>query len=202
MDMERLAKQFAFIVEIDKVKSIYRRSFLIDRTRNENDAEHSWHLAMMALVLYEHANDKTIDLLRVLKMVLIHDIVEIDAGDTSPYDKVGLEDKHDREIAAANRIFGLLPDDQRAEMYEIWQEFEEKTTSESKFAHAIDRLAPLLLNYHTEGATWKNHGVTLDMVLALNSQIGHGAESLWEFAQDFIRDAVEKGYLPEQAPQK
>jgi putative hydrolase of HD superfamily len=120
----------------------------LDRTRHENDAEHSWHLAMMALILLEYANDKTIDLLRVLKMVLIHDLVEIDAGDTSAYDDKGQEEKYDRELAAANRLFGMLPEDQRNELFELWQEFEERKTSESLFAAALDRLSPLLLNYH------------------------------------------------------
>jgi putative hydrolases of HD superfamily len=198
MDMDRLRQQIEFIVEIDKLKSIYRRAFLIDRSRNENDAEHSWQLAMMALILFEHANDQSIDLLRVLKMVLIHDLVEIDAGDVSAYDEKGQTDKQVRELAAAHRIFGILPEGQCDELFELWQEFEEKETSASRFATAVDRLAPLLINYHTEGRTWKQHGITLDKVLTRNSEIGKGSESLWEFAQEFIRDAVQKGYLPKR----
>jgi putative hydrolase of HD superfamily len=198
VELERLKKQIEFIVEIDKLKSIYRRAVILDRSRHENDAEHSWHLAMMALILLEHANDKTIDLLRVLKMVLVHDLVEIDAGDTSAYDDKGQEEKYDREMAAANRLFGMLPEDQRNELFELWQEFEERKTSESQFAAALDRLSPLLLNYHTEGYTWKKHGITYDKVMSRNSHIGQGSENLWNFAQEFIRDAVEKGYLPER----
>lgn len=198
MDMERLKKQIEFIVEIDKLKSIYRRAVILDRSRNENDAEHSWHLAMMALILLEHANDKSIDLLHVLKMVLVHDLVEIDAGDVSAYDEEGQKEKQIRELAAAKRLLGMLPEDQRNELFELWQEFEERKTSESQFASAIDRLSPLLQNYYTEGYTWKKHGITLDKVISRNSQIGEGSENLWNFAQEIINDAVERGYLPEK----
>lgn len=194
--MERLSKQIEFIMEIDKLKSIYRRAVILDRSRNENDAEHSWHLAMMAVVLYEHANNKSLDLLRVIKMVLVHDVVEIDAGDTFAYDLEGHKEKYNKEFSAANRLFGILPIDQRDELFNLWIEFEERKTPESQFAAAIDRLAPLLLNYYTEGQTWKKHGVTSDIVMSRNSFIGEGSEDLWNFAQEFIQDAVEKGYLP------
>ncbi|MBL0385151.1 HD domain-containing protein [Tumebacillus sp. ITR2] len=196
MDMNRLKQQIGFLVEIDKLKSIYRRAVLVDRSRHENDAEHSWHLAMMALILHEHANDPGVDLLRVVKMVLIHDIVEIDAGDVSAYDLAGQQDKQVQELKAAHRLFGMLPEEQKTEMFELWQEFEERSTPSSQFAAALDRLAPLLHNYHTEGATWKEHGITLDMVMTRNAQIGQGSEALWQFAQELIRDAVEKEYLP------
>ncbi|WP_332457840.1 HD domain-containing protein [Tumebacillus avium] len=186
-----------FLVEIDKLKSIYRRAVLMNRSRNENDAEHSWHLAVMAMVLLEHANE-SVDVLRVLKMLLVHDIVEIDAGDVSAYDLAGQAGKQERELAAAKRIFGLLPEEQREELFELWVEFEERKSAEAQFAAALDRLAPLLHNYQTEGQTWKEHGITLDMVLARNSQIGQGSERLWAFAQEIIRESVEKGYLPEK----
>jgi putative hydrolase of HD superfamily len=196
MKLERLRQQMAFLVEIDKMKSIYRRSYLIDRSRNENDAEHSWHLAMMAMILHEHANDPSVDLVRVMKMVLLHDIVEIDAGDVALYDVEGQMAKQAKELDAAHRIYGLLPEEQRHEMFELWQEFERKETAESKFAHAVDRLSPLVLNYHTEGRTWQEHNVTLEMALKRNEEIRNGSEALWQFAQELLHDAVEKGYLP------
>nr|WP_198299615.1 HD domain-containing protein [Tumebacillus avium] len=197
MNLDRVRKQMDFLVEIDKLKSIYRRAVLMNRSRNENDAEHSWHLAVMAMVLLEHANE-SVDVLRVLKMLLVHDIVEIDAGDVSAYDLAGQAGKQERELAAAKRIFGLLPEEQREELFELWVEFEERKSAEAQFAAALDRLAPLLHNYQTEGQTWKEHGITLDMVLARNSQIGQGSERLWAFAQEIIRESVEKGYLPEK----
>lgn len=195
MNLERVRKQMEFLVEIDKLKSIYRRAVLMNRSRNENDAEHSWHLAVMAMVLLEHANE-SVDVLRVLKMLLVHDIVEIDAGDVSAYDVAGQADKQERELAAAKRIFGLLPEEQREELFELWLEFEERESAEAQFAAALDRLAPLLHNYQTEGQTWKEHGITLDMVMARNSQIAQGSETLWAYAQEIIRESVEKGYLP------
>ncbi|MFD0712733.1 HD domain-containing protein [Paenibacillus sp. GCM10027626] len=198
MNLERLQQQIAFIMEIDKMKSIYRKSIITDRSRQENDAEHSWHLAMMAVVLLEHANAKSIDPLRVIKMVLVHDLVEIDAGDTFAYDDAGHEDKYDRELAAAERIFGILPEEQGCELMELWQEFEARATPESQFAAAIDRLAPMLLNYYTEGHSWKEYGITSDQVIARNRHIGNGSEALWQYAQTFIEDAVQKGFLAEK----
>ncbi|WP_409342955.1 HD domain-containing protein [Paenibacillus sp. MBLB4367] len=195
MTNERLLSQLSFIVEIDKLKTILRKSLIMDGSRLENDAEHTWHLAMMALILNEHANDKSLDILRVLKMLLIHDIVEIDAGDTFAYDVKGNEDKAERENAAAERIFGLLPADQKAECLLLWQEFEVRQTSEAKYAAALDRLQPLLHNYHTQGYSWKKHGITSDMVLARNKHIASGSEELWAFAQELIQSAVAKGYL-------
>ena len=197
MNSHRLLRQIEFIVEIDKLKSIYRRSFIMDATRNENDAEHSWHLSVMALLLLEHADEKDIDLLRVLKMLIIHDLVEIDAGDTFAYDEKGHEDKHERECTAANRIFGILPEDQKEEFMTLWEEFEKRETKESRFASAVDRLQPILHNYYTEGRAWKQHDVTSDKVLMRNKTIGFASESLWKFAEDLIKSAVEKGYLKE-----
>jgi len=152
----------------------------------------------MAVVLLEHANTKVIDPLRVIKMLLIHDLVEIDAGDTFDYDDVGHEDKYERELAAAERIFGLLPDDQSVELLTLWKEFEERETAEAKFAAALDRLAPMLLNYHTGGKSWNDHGITSDQVLQRNRHINDGSTDLWEYAKSFIADAVQQGILIEK----
>ena len=158
MNIERLERQIAFILEIDKLKSVLRRSYLLNEERHENSAEHSWHLSVMALVLAEHANAE-INQLRVLKMLLVHDIVEIDSGDTYVYDAAGNDTKAEREQEAARRIFGLLPGDQQLEITQLWQEFEARETPEAQFAAALDRLMPLLHNYHTEGRSWREHGI-------------------------------------------
>jgi putative hydrolases of HD superfamily len=194
MEEQRLIDQIHFIVEIDKLKTIFRQSFITDKSRHENDAEHSWHFAVMAILLKEYANEE-IDILRVLKMILIHDLVEIDAGDTFLYDDIGNSDKEERELKAAERIFGLLPVDQREEYYSLWREFEDKNTPESKYAGALDRLHPLLQNYYTGGLSWKKHNLTSDLVLEKNRQIEKGSKELWEFAKGLILDAVKKGYL-------
>ncbi|WP_442598587.1 HD domain-containing protein [Neobacillus sp. D3-1R] len=195
MNNQRLLDQIQFIVEIDKLKSIFRQSFIMDKSRNENDAEHTWHLSVMAIILLEHANDAHLDILKVLKMILIHDLVEIDAGDTFLYDEQGYMDKEERELKAAKRLFGLLPADQQEEYFSLWREFETKETPEARFAGALDRLHPLLHNYYTEGHTWKKHGLTSDRVLDKNKQIEWGSKELWKFAEDLIHDAVRKGYL-------
>ncbi len=191
----RLAAQIRFIVEIDKIKNVFRRTYLMDHSRYENDAEHSWHLAVMAMLLNEYAAEQGIDILKVIKMVLIHDIVEIDAGDTFCYDEVGHEDKAEREQAAADRIFAILPADQAAELRALWDEFEARQTPEARFAAALDRLQPLLHNYNTDGAAWREHGITVDRVIDRNRHMAEGAPELWEYAASFIRDAVEKGFL-------
>jgi putative hydrolase of HD superfamily len=193
--VERLKKQIDFLMEVDKLKLILRRTLVIDKSRYENTAEHSWHLAMFAMLLCEHANEPDLNVMRVIRMVLIHDIVEIDAGDTFAYDVVGHEDKEEREEAAAIRIFGMLPEDQQEEFSELWEEFEERETSESLFANALDRLHPLLHNYYTEGAAWKAHGITSSQVLERIAHIAEGSEILWEFAEELIRSSVAKGYL-------
>ena len=190
----RLDQQIGFILELDTLKSVLRRSYLLNNTRRENSAEHSWHLSAMALVLAEHAN-ADIDQLRVLKMLLVHDIVEIDSGDTYIYDAAGNDTKAVREQEAAQRIFGLLPDDQKLELTQLWQEFEARETPEAKFAAALDRLMPLLHNYHTEGRSWREHGITKQQVLNLNRHIADGSQSLWEYAEALIGDAAAKGYL-------
>ncbi len=193
--MKRLEQQFQFIVEIDKLKSVLRRTYLVNDSRRENTAEHSWHLTVMAVLLTEHANEQ-IDLLRVLKMLIVHDIVEIDADDTFCYDDVGALTKADREIRAADRIFNLLPEDQARELRNLWEEFEQRVTNEAKFAASLDRLIPLLHNYHTEGKSWREHGITSTQVMKRNLHIGEGSDSLWEFAQTLINEAVERKHLP------
>ena len=191
----RLAKQVEFIVEIDKLKQVVRRTWLTDQSRQENDAEHSWHLGVMAILLLEHAQQPRLDLLRVLKMVLIHDLVEIDAGDTFAYDDAGALDKAERESAAADRVFGLLPADQAAELRTLWEEFEARQTPEAKYAAALDRFQPMLHNYRTQGKAWQEHGITADQVIARNQHIAEGSPALWEYAREFVADAVAKGYL-------
>lgn len=194
MTPENLVKQINFIKEIDKVKYIQRKTKLFNSDRNENDAEHSWHLALMAIVLLEHSNT-SVDLLKVLKMVLIHDIVEIDAGDTFIYDTVKNHSNTDEERLAANRIFGLLPAEQAAEMIAIWEEFEAGETSEAKFARAMDRLEPLLQNTSNNGGTWKEFDVHFDKVHQKKSVIKDGSTSIWDFAEQLIHESVEKGIL-------
>lgn len=191
---ERLEKQISFVREIDKLKQVFRQTPLMDRSRAENDAEHSWHMSVMALVLFEYAEPE-VDLLRVLKMLLIHDIVEIDAGDTFLYDAGGAADQAEREEEAADRIFGLLPDDQAREFRSVWGEFEERATPDAMFARALDRFQPLLHNYYTQGGTWQQHGVTADQVRERKVVIADGSAVLWTHALELIEDGVRKGYL-------
>lgn len=191
----RLTQQIRFIVEVDKLKEIFRQTLLSQSRRHENDAEHSWHLCLMVMVLAEHANTPGIDVLRVLKMLLIHDIVEIDAGDTFAYDTARMADQHAREARAADRLFGLLPPDQTTAFRALWDEFEERQTPEAKFAAAIDRFQPMLQNCLTEGAAWQHHHVTSDRVIARNSPIADGAAEVWTYAARMIDDAVKAGHL-------
>lgn len=192
---ERMAQQLAFIREIDQLKTVSRRTLLMDGTRFENDAEHSWHLAVMAVLLKEYSNEPEMDLARVIKMALIHDIVEIDAGDTYCYDEKGNMGKVDRERVAATRIFGLLPGDQQLEFRSLWEEFEERKTPEAQFAAALDRVQPLMHNYFTKGVVWRDHGITSDKVSDRNRHVGDGSRPLWQFAEALISDAVKRGYL-------
>ena len=192
--LEKLKQQIEFIREIDRLKLILRRSLVCGGERRENSAEHSWHLAMCAITLSEHANEP-VNVLRVLKMVLIHDIVEIDAGDTFVYDTKGYEDKEEREQKAADRLFGLLPDNQTNEFMTLWHEFEARESADAKFANALDRTMPLLHNYMAEGGSWKTHNVNRAMVDSLSGKIVDGSESLARFVEELIDDAVEKGYL-------
>ena len=196
--MSRIEQQLRFIVELDKVKSVFRQNPLADGSRKENDAEHMWHLAVLVLVLSEHA-DEPIDVAKVLTMVLLHDVVEIDAGDTFVYDEAAHHDKEERELAAAERIYGLLPDDQRDRFRRLWDEFEAKESADARFAAAVDRLQPLLLNHAAGGGAWQEHGITSDRVLKRNAPIGTSSTALWDAAQQLIADAVAKGYLEEHS---
>ncbi|WP_203882019.1 HD domain-containing protein [Planotetraspora kaengkrachanensis] len=181
-------------MEIDKLKRVIRRNTLIDGSRRENDAEHSWHLGMMAMVMAEHAPPGT-DLDRVVAMLLIHDIVEIDAGDTFIYDTVAVEHQAAREQAAADRIFGMLPEDQCTRLRALWDEFEERRTREARFAKALDRLAPILANHHNEGGSWVLNKVTARQVLEKVEIIAEGSPALGEFATRLIEESVASGHL-------
>lgn len=195
MTKERFEKQLDFILEIDKLKQIYRQNLVTGTNRNENDAEHSWHLAMMAMLLSEYASEQGVDVLHVMKMVLIHDLVEIDAGDTFAYDEKGYEDKDVREQKAADRLFDLLPSDQAEEMMKLWREFEEMETPEAGFAASLDRFQPLLLNYNTDGHTWKKPGVSSEKVIKRIEPARTQASQIWEYATDLIESAIDKGML-------
>ena len=194
MECNNLHKQIAFIKEIDKIKYIQRKSKLFNSDRRENDAEHSWHLAMMVIVLAEHS-DKPIDVLKVLKMVLIHDIVEIDTGDIFFYSTSENHINTDEELIAAKRIFGLLPDKQAEELIGIWEEFEEGKTDEAKFAKSMDRFEPLLQNYSNNGGTWVEYNVPYQQVYEKKKEIRNGSSSIWNYAEDLINEGVEKGFL-------
>lgn len=191
----RLAQQIRFIIEVDKLKEIFRQTINSQSRRAENDAEHSWHLCLCVIVLAEHANTPNLDLLRVLKMLIIHDLVEIDAGDTFAYDTARMADQHAREAIAADRIFGLLPADQCREFRALWDEFEDKKSPEAKFAAALDRFQPMLLNCLTEGAAWNRHGVTHDRVVARNRHIADGSAEVWRYAEQMIQAVVDAGHL-------
>jgi len=197
MISERLKKQIQFIVEADKIKNIFRRSKIHDGSRRENDAEHSWHMALMAFLLSEYSKEN-IDVLKVMKMCIIHDIVEIDAGDTFCYDAKGNLDKQEREQKAADRIFGLLPEEQGSELRKLWEEFDAMETPEAKYAAALDRLQPVLLNYLNKGGTWQEFNIKKEQVLKRIGQIEEGAPQLWEFVSGLIDDAVAKGYLADK----
>lgn len=195
--MERMKKQIDFFVEVDKMKGILRQTLLADKSRRENDAEHSWHFALMAMMLFEYADDPDIDLYRVIKMALVHDLVEIYAGDTFAYDTSGYESKGERENASADKLFSLLPVDQALEIRQLWEEFEAMETPDSIYASAIDRLQPFISNYVTDGYTWKKHHVTRDMVYKRMLPIKTAAPKIWEFIEDVITDSIKKGYLRE-----
>ena len=192
----RLFQQVRFILEVDQLKTVLRRTLLIDQSRYENSAEHSWHICMLAMALHEHAGEPEIDLIRVLRMLLVHDIVEIDAGDTYAYDTVGNLDKEEREAKASERIFGLLPEDQKAEFQALFAEFEARETREARFANALDRFSPMLHNYLTEGKSWREHGVKRSQIEARNHEvIQQGAPVLWDLCERFIEDAIERSWL-------
>jgi putative hydrolases of HD superfamily len=197
---DAMMKRFRFVVELDKLKSVFRRTLLLDKSRTENDAEHSWEMATMALVLHSYAEPGT-DLLRVLKMLLIHDLVEIDAGDTYVYDEKALSHQAEREAAAATRVFGLLKEPESAELYALWREFEDRVTSEARFARALDRLQPLLHNYCTEGAVWHQNDIKASQVQKAMRVIGEGSATLGAFADRLLEASIEKGYLAMHATQ-
>jgi putative hydrolase of HD superfamily len=192
----RLEAQLTFLKELDKLKRVIRQTILVDGSRKENTAEHSWHATMAALILSEYA-DEPVDVLRVVKMMLVHDIVEIDAGDTFAFDEVGYQDKPEREQQAAARIFGLLPAEQGDEYKALWEEFEAAQSPEAKFANAMDQLMPFLHNIWTEGkGSWKEHRITLEQVLPRYEQrIGVGSSALWEYVQRLLDKATRNGWL-------
>ena len=191
---ERMRKQLDFILELDKMKNLYRQTYVLHEDRKENDAEHSWHLAILAFMFAEYSKEP-VDVLHVMKMVLLHDVVEIDAGDTYCYDSDGYKSKADREEKAAQRIFGLLPDDQREEYYSLWREFEDSETADARFAAMLDRIQPLLLNYTKGGISWQEHGVHKEQVLTRNFQYFDVSDELAEVILGIINDAETKGWL-------
>lgn len=191
---ERLQKQLDFILELDRLKYITRQSYVADGSRHENDSEHSWHLALMAMLLSEYANEP-VDVLHVVKMVLIHDAVEIDAGDTYAYDDAGNATKRQREEAAADRIFNILPTDQAAEMRDIWEEFEANETPEARFANALDRVQPIMLNDTTGGRAWREHEVAAQQVINRNQNTHLGSEELWAYAKGPVEKNRKLGNL-------
>lgn len=192
---ERFEQQLAFIREIDKEKQIFRQTYISDATRKENDAEHAWHMAIMAFLFSEYANDE-IDVLKTIRMILIHDVVEIDAGDTYAYDEVAKLSQRDREEKAAHRLFGMLPEDQAKEMLDLWEEFEAGETAEARFARALDNFQPMMLNDATEGIAWEEHEVAVSKVLKRNERTPRGSQMLWEYAKEhFIEKNVGLGHI-------
>lgn len=192
---DRLKRQVEFLLEIDRLKNTLRQTILTDRSRQENSVEHSWHIAMAAMVMSEHAVSAEMDLCRALRMMLIHDLVEIDAGDTYCYDEQGRVDQEERERRAAARIFGMLPEPQATELRGLWDEFEQRATPEAHFAHAMDRFQAFMHNYVTEGEVWLRNGIRREQVLERMQPLAVGAPVLWEYVKALIGDAVAKGYL-------
>lgn len=195
MTTSRLEQQLALLIELDQLKSVLRRTRVKSAEgRQENSAEHSWHVALMAILMEEHANHP-VDIARVVKMLLLHDVVEIDAGDTFVYDVAASELQQQKELEAAQRLFGMLPSDQGQPLLELWLEFEAATSADAKFAKALDRIIPMLLNFHNQGQSWQEHGVTRHQALTVNQKIEYGSEALWEKAQQIINDATHNGWL-------
>ncbi|EGQ9464973.1 TPA: HD domain-containing protein [Vibrio parahaemolyticus] len=193
--MDRLEKQLALLIELDKLKSVLRRTRVKSAEgRLENSGEHSWHVALMAVLMEEHAN-APVDICRVMKMLLIHDVVEIDAGDTFVYDTAATKEQAEKEIKAAERLFGMLPTDQGQELLALWLEFEAAQSDDAKYAKALDRLIPMLLNYHNNGQSWKENSVTREQALTINKRIELGSVTLWDKAKELIEEATEKGWL-------
>jgi len=194
MTDDRMMKQIAFIFEIDKLKYIQRKTRLFNSSRSENDAEHSWHLALMAMVLAEHSN-QPLDILKVIKMVLIHDIVEIDAGDVFLYDTQKNHDNREEERQAAKRIFGLLPEDQCNEMLALWEEFESNETAEAKFAHAMDRFEPFLQNVSNNGGTWMEYNIEYSRVYKTQVLIRDGSDAVWNMAKPMLEETFKSRFF-------
>ncbi|TOG59954.1 HD domain-containing protein [Vibrio parahaemolyticus] len=193
--MDRLEKQLALLIELDKLKSVLRRTRVKSAEgRLENSGEHSWHVALMAVLMEEHVN-APVDICRVMKMLLIHDVVEIDAGDTFVYDTAASKEQAEKEIKAAERLFGMLPTDQGQELLALWQEFEAAQSDDAKYAKALDRLIPMFLNYHNNGQSWKENSVTREQALTINKRIEFGSVTLWDKAKELIEEATEKGWL-------
>ena len=195
--MTRLEKQIQFIVEADKVKNIFRQTYLSDGERKENDAEHSWHLALSAILLKEYVSEE-VDLLKVITMVLIHDLVEIDAGDTYAYDSAGAKDKREREEKAADRIFSILPTEQGQYFRELWEEFEEYETEEAKYAHLLDNFQPMLLNDAAKGKSWSEHQVKKQQIYKRNERIEETSETIWGEMQRIVEKNIELGNIHEK----
>lgn len=196
MDAELFRQQLRFILEIDKQKKIGRQTYLSDGSRKEGDAEHAWHMAVMAFLLADYANEP-IDVLKAVKMALLHDVIEIDAGDTYAYDTEGNKTKRKREEAAADRIYGMLQQQQKEEYRALWEEFEAMETPEAKFVNALDKVQPLMLNHASGGISWREHGIHKDQVLARNARTCEGSETLWEYAKHLIEENVKNGNLAE-----
>ncbi len=195
VDQKRLEQQIAFCRELDKEKTIGRQTYLADSSRLENDAEHAWHMALMIAVLSEYANEE-IDVLKTMTMALLHDVVEIDAGDTYAYDEVNKQTQRERELAAAERIFNLLPEDQAKKFRGYWDEFEEQKTPEAKFARTLDNFQPTMLNDASGGRAWEEHGIAISQVLKRNKRTREGSEALWDYEKEhFLRPSVENGKL-------
>lgn len=191
----RLDEQLTFIKEIDKLKDVFRNTLLMDGSRHENDAEHMWHASVAAIILVEHADNRSLDMLKVIKTLLIHDIIEVYAGDTYAYDDKGNETKDAREQEAARNIFGLLPKEQGCEFIRLWEEFETNATAEACYAKALDTFMPLWHNFCTQGKQWTKHGITCDRVLKRAEKIKSASDCLWRYSVKLIEEAVEKGYL-------
>ncbi len=195
--MERLEKQIAFILEMDKMKSILRQTYLADGSRKEDDAEHSWHLTLMAFLLAEYANEP-VDVLKTMKMVMLHDVIEIDAGDTYAYDEAGNQTKRIRELAAAERIFAILPEDQGMEFRALWDEFEAMETPEARFANTLDKIQPVLLTNMAGGKSWKEHGVKRAQIMGRNARTNEGSQELWQYVKILIEENIGNGNIKDE----
>lgn len=194
--MEKLEKQIRFLLELDRQKEIGRQTYLADGSRKEGDAEHAWHLAVMAFILSDYANEE-IDVLKTMKMVLLHDVIEIDAGDTYAYDTEGNKTKQAREQKAADRIYGMLPEEQKREYRALWEEFEAMETPEAKFANTLDKVQPVLLNHASGGKSWREHEVKKSQIMGRNERTHEGSEALWEYIRAIIDENVENGNIRE-----